>query len=71
MERNQFLLRIDVKERFWQEKQFKGRTIRKVMGGGGGGGEVEKKNSYKGKCRKNSCKEKPKERNSYTRWAAF
>ena len=29
---------------------FKGRTIRKVMGGGGGVGKKPKKNSCKGKC---------------------
>ena len=28
---------------------YKGRTIRKLMGGGGGAGKVQKKNSRKGK----------------------
>ena len=42
---------------------FKGRTIRKVMGGGGGGEKAQKKFMQgKNAKKKNSCKEEGKEK---------
>ena len=48
-------------------ESWKGRTIRKVMGGGGVGGEVQKKYSWKGKSyKRNKCTPSSPKKHSFT-----